>query len=87
MTPQLDGRFERRFWLVRSPLGDEKREENKAKHSAIFSDTCPSSLFCSLRFCSAPPINQFAGSGNIAILRKIAAKGIRVSCPSASISQ
>jgi hypothetical protein len=54
---------------------------------AIFSDTSPSSLFLSLGLCSAPPANQFAGSGNNAILRSIAENRTLVMCPSASISQ
>jgi hypothetical protein len=43
-------------------------------------------LFKSLGLCSTPPADQFAGSGNNAILRNIAANRVRVKCPSASIS-
>jgi hypothetical protein len=42
----------------------------------VFSDTYPSSLFCSLRFCSAPSADQFRGSGNNAIFRNIAANRV-----------
>jgi hypothetical protein len=44
-------------------------------------------LFLSLGLCSTPPADQFADSGNNAILRNIAANRVRVKCPSASIIQ